>query len=281
MYGESRGSAHSFTFIKKRSIMVAERTVSVVKHNKYVGAIACAFLLTVTAGCYEPLDITEEELDMVAEYAAGVLVKHGTQTTEALLNRKEQEEAWLLLATPTPRPTVAPEKDEQSKAEEEKPDVTTKPTVTDKPGNTELIMKDLNELLGKDGFEFQYTGYKITPLYQGAGDLFAAAGEGKRLVVLEFEVLNQSSVKETLTLNKGAAKEFVFTLHIGSKTVKPSLTLLQEDFYTSYEAVYEPGEKKKGVLVFECPENVVTEDMTLAVLRDVDGKEDSVLVKVK
>lgn len=259
------------------------------KLRKYIGMFVGVCTLTLFAGCYEPLDITNSEMDMVAEYAAGVLVKHGTKATDTLLNRKEQEVAFAELATPTPRPTLPPAKGDkdpssdntQNNEQGDKSTATPKPTATPVAENSELTMQDLTDLIGKGDFFFEYTDCETTMLYQGSGDLFAAAGEGKQLVVLKFKVTNQSSTGATLMLNKGASKEFVYTLRIGNRTVRPSLTLLNEDFYTSYEATYEPGETKNGVLVFECGKDVVLENAVLSVLRDVEGKEDSVLIKIK
>ena len=259
------------------------------KLRKCIGMIVGVCALTVFAGCYEPLDITDTEMDMVAEYAAGVLVKHGTQATDVLLDREEQEEAWAALATPTPRPTLAPYKPEKTPAGDADSAVTSgedatptpKPTATPIPENTEVTMQDLTALMAKKEFYFRYVGYETTVLYQGAGDLFAAAGEGKQLVVLEFDVTNRSDKEESLVLNKGAKKEFVYTLRAGNKTIRPSLTLLDEDFYTSYDVSYQPNETKTCVLVFECGSEIALDQMTLTVLRDVEGKEDSVLIKVK
>lgn len=257
--------------------------------RKYIGTFVGVCTLTLFSGCYEPLDITEREMDMVAEYAADVLVKHGTKATDTLLNRQEQEAAFAEMATPTPRPTLAPSKPDkqpstdasQDGEQTENPTVAPKPTATPVADNSELTMQDLTELIGKAGFYFEYSGYETTMLFQGSEDLFAAAGEGKQLVVLKFKVTNRSKTGATLVLNKGASKEFVYTLRIGNRTIRPSLTLLNEDFYTSYEVTYAAGETKDCVLVFECGEDVVIENAILSVLRDVEGYEDSVLIKVK
>ncbi len=260
------------------------------KLKKYISILIGVCTLAVFGGCYEPLEITDSEMDMVAEYAADVLVKHGTKATDTLLDREEQEEAFAAMATPTPRPTLAPAKPGKEPAGgegvegvegTEKPTSTPKPTVTPIPENTELTMRDLTNLIGKSDFYFNYTGYETTVLYQGTGDLFAAAGEGKTLIVLKFEVTNRSDSGATLVLNKGASKEFIYTLRVGGKTIRPSLTLLDEDFYTSYDVTYRPGESKTCVLVFECKSDISLDSMTLTVLRNVEGNEDSVLVKVK
>lgn len=254
--------------------------------KKFIGVFLGVCVLSVFGGCYEPLDITDAEMDMVAEYAAGVLVKHGTKATDILLDREEQEEAFAALATPTPRPTLAPSTDEkvpssEKEEQEDKPEATPKPTREPLKDNSELIMQDLSELIGKADFSFRYVDYTLTKLYQGEGDLFAAAGDGKQLVVLRFEVTNTSDTGATLVLNKGASKEFIYTLRIGNRTVRPSLTLLEEDFYTSYDKDYKAGETKNCVLVFECGKDVSLENMTLSVLRNVEGNEDSVLIKIK
>ncbi|MGN1084231.1 MAG: hypothetical protein ACI4QX_04460, partial [Lachnospiraceae bacterium] len=113
------------------------------KKRNYIGVLSGICALVVLGGCYEPLEITDKELDMVAEYAAGVLVEHGTQTTEALLDRAEQKIAQQLSATPTPRPTKTPEKEEEKNPAVTQPaDVTKKPEATTVPDNTELTMQD-------------------------------------------------------------------------------------------------------------------------------------------
>lgn len=257
------------------------------KLKKYIGILLGACTLALFAGCYEPLDLTDSEMDMVAEYAAGVLVKHGTKATDTLLDRQEQDAAFAAMATPTPRPTLAPTTDETEQDavggddETEAPAATKKPTPTAVPENSDLTMQDLTNLIGKKDFFFRYNGYETTSLYQGTGNMFAAAEGGKQLVVLEFAVTNEADTDATLVLNKGASKEFVYTLRAGSKTIRPSLTLLEEDFYTSYEVNYKAGETKTCVLVFECDEEIIDKSMTLTVLRDVKGSEDSVLLKVK
>lgn len=257
------------------------------KIKKYIGIMLSICTLVLFAGCYEPLELTDSEMDMIAEYAAGVLVEHGTKQTDKLLDRQEQEVAFAEMATPTPRPTLAPatDKTEQEKPvegnETEAPVATKQPTPTAVPENSELTMQDLTDLLGKKDFYFEYTGYEVTPLYQGAGGLFAAAESGKQLMVLEFDVTNQADTGATLVLNKGASKEFVYTLRAGNKSIRPSLTLLGEDFYTSYEVTYKAGETKNCVLVFECSAESIEKSMTLTVLRDVEGSEDSVLIKIK
>lgn len=244
--------------------------------------VLCALLL---GGCYEPLAITDAELDMVAEYAAGVLVEHGTRTTEQLLNREEQNTAMQLSATPTPRPTPeaepTPGADRKDESDGDSTVITEAPKPTQVPENTELTMQDLTRLMDKEDFFFRYTGFQTTEVYQGAGDLFAVADEGKQLVVLEFEVTNESGGKATLEMNKGVTKNFVYTLHFGKASVKPSLTLLQEDLYTSYRMEYAAGETKKGVLVFECPKGEDATDLLLTILRKTGEKEDAVLINVK
>jgi len=260
------------------------------KMKKYIGGLFGACALTVFAGCYEPLNLTDSEMDMVAEYAAAVLVEHGTRSTETLLDRKEQEDAWAALATPTPRPPLSQIRDEEKtdqtdqNEEGKTPAVSTpeaKPTATAVPDNTQETMRDLTKLMGNDKFEFSYTGYESTVFYQGAGGLFTAAEDGKQLIVVQFDVKNASGKEAKLVLNRGAEKEFSYTLRVGKKTIRPSLTLLEEDFCTSYDVTYKAGETKKCVLVFECAKDLSLDSMVLTVLKDKDGKEDSVLVKIK
>ena len=254
--------------------------------KKSIGSVLGVCALTMFAGCYEPLEITELEMDMVAEYAAGVLVKHGTQSKEVLLDLEEQEEEFARLATPTPRPTLPPTKPAEDKepsgeSGQDKPSPTAKPTATPVPDNTELTMRDLTELIDKDEFFFRYVGCTVSRFYEGNGGMLATAGSGKRLVVLEFEITNQSASGATLTLNKGKEKEFVYTLLADGRSIRPTITLLEEDFCTSYTGTYKAGETQTGVLVFECSEDLSLDNVTLTIVRNINGMEDSVLLKVK
>lgn len=266
--------------------MVAGKDGADVKNKRTIGVFAGIFCMLLMCGCYESLEITDEEMDIVAEYAAGVLVEHGTQTTEKLLDREEQETAKQLSATPTPRPTLVTAKPtETSKQEDEGKGEMTAPTSkvtpTPVPDNTAYTMEDLTKLLNQKDFYFCYTGYSVTEVYQGVGDLFAAADEGKQLIVLEFEVTNRASETAVLEMNRGADRKLVYTLRVGDRAVKPSLTLLQEDMYTSYKMEYAAGETKKTVLVFECSKEEEMSRLLLAVLSEIEEKEDSVLIKIK
>lgn len=256
------------------------------KMKKYIGSVLGVCALTMFAGCYEPLEVTEQEMDMVAEYAAGVLVKHGTQTKEDLLTPEEQEEEFARLATPTPRPTLPPSKpvggkEPSGEPDQDKPSPTAKPTTTPVPDNTELTMRDLTELIGKDDFFFRYVGCSTAGIYEGNGGVPVFARTGKKLVVLEFEITNQSATGATLTMNVGETKEYVYTLLADGKTIRPNITLLKEDFYTSYNDTYKAGERKNCVLVFECDEDLSLDSATLTVVRKAGGTEDSVLIKIK
>ena len=242
-------------------------------------------MMLLLGGCYEPLPITEKEMDMVAEYAAGVLVKYGTDSEEILLNLREQQQAALLTVTPTVKPTKEPTKSPDPTAfpsitPGKNPEDEKKPSVTPAPDYSEATMEALTKLLAKEGFSFRYLGFEVGQLYQGEGEMFAAAAEGKKLIVLEFSITNTSSSAKKLTMNRGAARDYIFTLRAGSSSVKPTLTLLREDLYTSYDVSYQAGETKKGVLVFECPEKTDTTTMNLAVLKENDGKDDSVIIKI-
>lgn len=239
-------------------------------------AVGC--MLFALGGCYEPLPITDRELDMVAEYAAGVLVKHGTATKEALLNEKEQQE--LLDAqkpSATAKPTEAPERPGDG---EDSPSVTKTPDTVTTPAASDGTASDLTRLFAKDGFSFEYTGFEETLLYQGTGEIFASADKGKKLIVVEFLVKNTSGEARTLSMNKGAAKECSFSLRVDSRSFKPTLTLLKEDIYNSYEVSYEAGEVQKGVLIFECPDETNTATMNLSILKENGGKDDSVIIKM-
>lgn len=256
------------------------------------GLFCISCLVSFIGGCYKPLPVTDNEMDMVAEYAASVLVKYGTDSEEILYSPVEQERYAQLTITPTPRPikhvTNTPVPTKGASGE---------PTPTQKAGstptlaptlpaqNSEQTMLDLSELFGKDGFYFDFVNFKITSDYYGSGDMFACADKKKKLVVLEFDITNESGQSKTLEMSKKVNKEnnvdFIFTLRMGDYSYRPLLTLLNEDLYTSYKENFTAGETKKGVIIFECEEDKITDCINLTILRVSGDKEDSVILKVR
>lgn len=260
--------------------------------RSFAGLFCVSCLVSILGGCYQPLPVTDNEMDMVAEYAASVLVKYGTDSQEILYSPVEQERYAQLTITPTPRPekhatsTPVPTKGASGeKTPTTAPGNTPTPVPTPPAGNSEQTMLDLSELIGKDGFYFDFTNFKITSDYYGSGDMFACADKKKKLVVLEFDITNESGQSKTLEMSKKANKEnnvdFIFTLRMGDFSYRPLLTLLNEDMYTSYKEEYAAGETKKGVIIFECDEDKITDCINLTILRVCGEKEDSVILKVR
>ena len=265
----------------------SEKGGAVMNKRGWTALFAGICMTAVLGGCYEPLPITEREMDCVAEYAAGVLVKYGTDSEELLYNRKEQEQVAKLTVIPTTRPTKQPAKPTQPVKPEptgsagEKPTKKLSPTPIPTPTPEKLSMQEFTRILDKGDFFFGFKDYRVTKEYKGEGGLVARAASGKTLIVLEFIITNLDTKQNVLSINKGSKKEFALTLRTGKISILPSPTILQEDIYTGYETLYKAGETKRGVVVFECKESEVGEFIDLAVLKEGDKKDDSVLLKIK
>ena len=93
--------------------------------KKRIILVGLSLMLCMLAGCLEATPLTDEEMDVAAEYAASLLLKYDKHYDTPLYYAEEREERL----TPTPTPTLRPTKPTATP----KPTVTPKPTATPKP----------------------------------------------------------------------------------------------------------------------------------------------------
>ena len=255
--------------------------------------IAIFLLCTVSTlafgACVNTAQITDAEMDVIAEYAADVLLDH-VNGHAPLLNVGEQQEAILLSATPTPRPTVTPTPTPvpqgSSGGQSSGSDVTPTPSISD---NVEFTTEELTTLMNQKGCSFTYTGYEVSDVYlDSSGILPAHAADGKEFYILSFDVKNETNGKIRVNMLDGMEKStYEYALHLNvNQTVKPSFYIVRESLdYLDLELA--ANETKKAILLFEVKKGFDVEKAHLTIIRKdkVDDSEftqdSSVIIKVK
>ena len=74
--------------------------------KKRIVIVGMTLLLCCMGGCLQDVPLTDTEMDAVAEYAAGLLLKHDVNYTSSLLPDDVMEELLRPSPTPTPSPTT-------------------------------------------------------------------------------------------------------------------------------------------------------------------------------
>lgn len=236
------------------------------KKTKILGLLVLsAVMLT---GCIDSMpDMTTEQSDMVAEYAAGLLLKYSSSYDYRLVSDEElaaalaqekalEEETMTETDTVQERPEESSEKEtqEQFSAQEEETQKVTESTeqmqqdVLD--ADTDLAM----ELDLQDGVSLRYQSFEICDSYPQNATGFSGidAREGRKLIVMHFDLENTSAEKIDCNL-------YDHSLRLRVNINQTVLTGVQEtpmlpDDMVSFNESIEAGKKADVVAVAEIEE---------------------------
>lgn len=226
----------------------------------FLCGIAAAVLMT---GCGPVMpDLTEEETEIISDYAAGVLLKYDRVSKGRLLdvseyeeeeNKKAERERALAEAAENPA-------EEESAPEEGKTDDTEVIDVS-QDGEAAAAASTIEAYYGIQDISFQYTGYELVESYpsgtEGEDVFFAMdATDGMQLLVLKFTAVNGSTTDQTLNMLEYGVR-FRISVNGGSGENVLS-TMLLNDLQT-YDGVIPAGASVELVSIVEVPQSITVE----------------------
>lgn len=230
-------------------------------------------------GCLKEVPLTDAELDVVAEYAAGLLLSHDSHYEAGYFPEEE------LVPTQEPIPTVTVSPTAVPTGTEGKPTgvVTPKPeppTPTPFPDNSAETDAQLTKVIGMTEVEAEYTGYELHQSYISNSYFTLEAKKGKQYLVVSLLLHNRSEEPQELYL---AEKQLKCSLYLNvEKMIRPNFTLAPNDlqFFGTREVpvILEPGETRETVLVFEVDEDEVIDSAYLTIM---NSTEETVFIKLK
>ena len=237
-------------------------------------------MLCVLCGCLEATPLTDEEMDVVAEYAASLLLKYDTNYETPLYYAEERLE--MLTPTPTPTPSPAPTETPVptpvGEGTSQGGSVTeTEPTATPTPipaFNEAATTVQITELFGEEDITVSCEGYQLMKSVQSTDYFSLMAKEGRQYAVVGFLLENTS---ETDKVFNASAKGMEYSIDVNTGTVsRVSLSMLENDLQYMEIAVPAKG-TAKAVLVFEI-EDTAIETMHLIIK---DKEENVVFAKLQ
>ncbi len=224
--------------------------------QKKTGIIMAVCMGVLLSGCAGSIpELSEQENAIVAEYAAGLLLKYDKNYS-----------GELPLAPPPHVEESMPEQPE-APAEEPVPEETQQP-VEEVPVQEEGIQElpepkpeqepmDIASFLGLQGIDITYTGYEVVPSYTdstSAGGSIAFsldATPGSQLLVANFALTNNSGEDAMVDIFN---KNVRFRLVLNESNRKPALfTMLLNDL-SIYKDTVAAGETKQVVIICEIAE---------------------------
>ena len=218
--------------------------------------IVSVFLCVILVGCADLPNISEQQGNMVAEYAAGVLLRYSNKYALRLVDKdadgdgvedSKSQVASGSAATAEPDASASPS---PTPGASEKPDAeaSKEPDATPEPEPTEEPTVSLNELYGIKGLDFSYRSSEFTKRYPKKSDAVEIEpDEGQILYVVAFRVKNttKKSIKVNLT-----ERPFHYELDMGGETTLPSISLLPNGGLNYLMTTIKPGKTEEAVLIF-------------------------------
>lgn len=206
--------------------------------KKYLLAAVLSVTIMLT-GCTSVYNLTSEDSDVIAEYAAGVLSNYSKE------NKSKTIQLKAYLAQQETQTEAATEAPSQPHSSIEVID----PNGTDNSG-TKSSWESLNmaSMFGMENVDIECVGYELTDAYpKDEYALSVQATDGHTLVVVEYKITNTASQDIVLNVTDSVS---IRALINGSTYVKQYATLLNDDITNMNGKQIAAGETIDGVLIF-------------------------------
>ncbi len=217
--------------------------------KKVVVCILSCMMIFLLVGCDKQVKLNTEENDLIAEYIAGVMLKYSFSDKwnyEKAVSRVDSYKpknpastlgggATINNTTPTQSPTSAS-------------------TPTTVATSTKDVIKALSSALEIGELDIQYKTYSVGERYPTEEYAISVpAGEGFKVLALEFELTNHSnSAMELNTYNKGV----VFRLDLGERAFTQYASMLKNDLVFLKNISVDAGSTYKAVVLFQIPDSL-------------------------
>lgn len=237
----------------------------------YIISILLCFSVS-GCGLVPSIDLTDEQVELVSEYSAGILLKYVKGHKNGLMRVNELDFKELnLTPTPTPIPTEPPMIDE--------PVIENSAALADSSDSSgsskdsiEITLTPMNEAFGLEDAELNFSYGEIVDTYPSSEEdlVFSMnAALGKDLLVLHFDLVNPNAEGIDCSTNLNGYK--IRAIINQDEKIRSEITFLPNDLI-NYSNYLEAGESDDLVLVFEIEEGENIDSLNLLLVNGSDQK---------
>lgn len=228
-----------------------------------VSILLCGVMLS-TAGCgTKPYDLSSEEQEKVAAYAAHVVTRYNDRQEEGLIRIQQEDVSEETADSKEPQ---AETKDKQENTEDNTKNVTSD---AEKPKAETVSLRQALKL--EDGLDASFENYDVTDSYVESDYFAMNATAGKTFLVVHVNLKATGGDIECDMLKKNLKYRVVIN---GDKTVAAQTSILLNDLGT-YQGTIAGGSAQECVLLFETEKQNV-ENITSLQLKVSDGSTSTV-----
>ena len=203
-----------------------------------VSVLLCGVMLS-TAGCgTKPYDLSSEEQEKVAAYAAHVVTRYNDRQEEGLIRIQQEDVSEETADSKEPQ---AETKDKQENTEDNTKNVTSD---AEKP-KAEVSLRQALKL--EDGLDASFENYDVTDSYVESDYFAMNATAGKTFLAVHINLKATGGDVECDMLAKNLKYRVVIN---GDKTVAAQTSILLNDLGT-YQGTIAGGSTQECVLLFE------------------------------
>lgn len=233
---------------------------------KRSGCLMLCFCLSAALlnGC-SSADLSEENQDKVAEYAAEVVLKHDANYDNKLIDTEAA-------ATPTPEAGRQPEGTQEPAAEADS-------AVSEdgqQPEETPVPEVSMDELYQLKDVSISYQSYDICSQYPKKSDFPMIAKKGETFVVVTFVAENKSSAKTKVDLIK---RRISYELQLDDVQYDPTIAMLANGGLNNFKTTLKAKEKQKVVLMYNIPKDAAKAENLTLTIKEGDKKAHTITLK--
>ena len=230
------------------------------------GCLMLCFCLSAALlnGC-SSANLSEENQDKVAEYAAEVVLKHDANYDNKLIDTEAA-------ATPTPEASRQPEATQEPAAEAD-------PAVSEdgqQPEETPIPEVSMDELYQLKNVSISYQSYDICSQYPKKSDFPMIAKKGETFVVVTFVAENKSSAKTKVDLIK---RRISYELQLDDVQYDPTIAMLANGGLNNFKTTLKAKEKQKVVLMYNIPKDAAKAENLTLTIKEGDKKAHTITLK--
>lgn len=236
---------------------------------KKISVLLCGIgIACVLTGCGDTVpELTQEENEIITEYAVGLLLKYDKYHNNRLVDLAAYEEAndSAVQDEPVEEPEeVQPEQDETPVNDAEVVELT----------EEEPTASSIEEFYGINGFAFQYSGYELMDaapaVTENEGDAFFVmnAEDGNQFLVLKFQVMNLNDTEQELDMMAYRSSMEVSVNGDSYKNVERTISL---NDLLGYKGVLGAGESTELVANIEVPIGTSIGSIAVQLKNDTDS----------
>ena len=239
--------------------------------RKITYVIISSLLISCLSGCslIPELTLTEEQSELIAEYAAGLLVKYQIGHSMGLVPVSASD----LIEEDTPEAATIDELIGIAPAEEDSSEADAEDLLADNPedGTIEMVSSNIpiSEVFGTPNFDISTGSYELTGVYpkEESDELIFSmqASPGMELMVVHFNITNPASESAECNLMSGDVKARAIVNN--GERIAAQVTILDNDLL-NYDETIDGGASVDAVLVFEVPGETEAELSSLNIILD-------------